>query len=233
MKPEAADYIGKARQCLDDARQIATVTALHHIVAREAYLAAYHAAEAYLLTAPASLPRHIAACAVSSAGWRAMTPASPASSSPSSPKPTSTNPSPITASARLRAPSRPRTRSRRLPLPGASSNASRSFWRSEQCRAEKAERIPPLCLPSCRQFSVGSALSLPIILWMIKPTDPDEEKRQPATVGGGMRCAFPRYACYACYLTVIIKVLARAIAIIGDSISIVAVSVPTYPGFDL
>jgi uncharacterized protein (UPF0332 family) len=48
MKPEAADYLGKARQCLDDARLIATVTALHHIVAREAYLAAYHAAEAYL-----------------------------------------------------------------------------------------------------------------------------------------------------------------------------------------
>jgi hypothetical protein len=48
MKPEAADYLGKARQCLDDARQIAAATPLHHIVAQEAYLAAYHAAEAYL-----------------------------------------------------------------------------------------------------------------------------------------------------------------------------------------
>jgi uncharacterized protein (UPF0332 family) len=48
MTPEAADYLGKARQCLDDARQIAAATPLHHIVAREAYLAAYHAAEAYL-----------------------------------------------------------------------------------------------------------------------------------------------------------------------------------------
>ena len=48
MKPEAADYLGKARQCLDDAKQIAAATPLHHIVAREAYLAAYHAAEAYL-----------------------------------------------------------------------------------------------------------------------------------------------------------------------------------------
>ena len=48
MKPEAADYLGKARRCLDGATQIATATSLHHIVAREAYLAACHAAEAYL-----------------------------------------------------------------------------------------------------------------------------------------------------------------------------------------
>lgn len=47
MTPEAADYLGKARQCLDDARKIAGLM-LHHIVAREAYLAAYHAAEAYI-----------------------------------------------------------------------------------------------------------------------------------------------------------------------------------------
>ena len=43
MKPEAADYLGKARPCLDDAKQIAAATQLHRIVAREAYLAAYHA----------------------------------------------------------------------------------------------------------------------------------------------------------------------------------------------
>jgi uncharacterized protein (UPF0332 family) len=48
VKPEAADYLGKARHCLDDAKQIAAATPLHRIVAREAYLAAYHAAEAYL-----------------------------------------------------------------------------------------------------------------------------------------------------------------------------------------
>ncbi len=48
MKPEAADYLGKARQCLDDAKQVRGATSLHRIVAREAYLAAYHAAEAYL-----------------------------------------------------------------------------------------------------------------------------------------------------------------------------------------
>jgi len=48
MKSEAADYLGKARQCLDEAKQIAAMMPLHHIVAREAYLAAYHAAEAYI-----------------------------------------------------------------------------------------------------------------------------------------------------------------------------------------
>jgi hypothetical protein len=36
MKSEAADYLGKARQCLNDAEQIAAATSLHHIVAREA-----------------------------------------------------------------------------------------------------------------------------------------------------------------------------------------------------
>jgi uncharacterized protein (UPF0332 family) len=48
MKPEAADYLGKARQCLDEARQIAALMPLYHIIAREAYLAAYHAAGAYI-----------------------------------------------------------------------------------------------------------------------------------------------------------------------------------------
>jgi uncharacterized protein (UPF0332 family) len=48
VKPEAADYLGKARQCLDEAKQISALTPLHHIVAREAYLAAYHAAGAYI-----------------------------------------------------------------------------------------------------------------------------------------------------------------------------------------
>ena len=47
MKPEAADYLAKARACLADARQIAAI-ALPHIAAREAYLAAYSAAEAYV-----------------------------------------------------------------------------------------------------------------------------------------------------------------------------------------
>jgi hypothetical protein len=48
MTPEAADHLGKARQCLDEAKQIAALAPLHHIVAREAYFAAYHAAAAYV-----------------------------------------------------------------------------------------------------------------------------------------------------------------------------------------
>jgi hypothetical protein len=39
VKPEATNYLAKARQCLDEARQIAALMQLHHIVAREAYLA--------------------------------------------------------------------------------------------------------------------------------------------------------------------------------------------------
>lgn len=47
MKAETADYLVKARVTLADAQQIATLP-LPHIVAREAYLAAFHAAEAYI-----------------------------------------------------------------------------------------------------------------------------------------------------------------------------------------
>jgi uncharacterized protein (UPF0332 family) len=48
MTPEAADHLAKARQCLDEAKQIAALAPLHQIVAREAYFAAYHAAAAYV-----------------------------------------------------------------------------------------------------------------------------------------------------------------------------------------
>jgi len=48
VKPETADYLGKARQCLDESKQIDALMPLHHIVAREAYFAAYHAAAAYV-----------------------------------------------------------------------------------------------------------------------------------------------------------------------------------------
>jgi uncharacterized protein (UPF0332 family) len=47
MKSETADYLAKARSTLADAEQIAAVP-LPHIAAREAYYAAYHAAEAYV-----------------------------------------------------------------------------------------------------------------------------------------------------------------------------------------
>ena len=47
MKAETADYLAKARATLGDAEKIATLP-LPHIAAREAYLAAFHAAEAYI-----------------------------------------------------------------------------------------------------------------------------------------------------------------------------------------
>ena len=47
MKPETADYLDKARTCLADARRIATLP-LPRLAAREAYYAAFHAAEAYI-----------------------------------------------------------------------------------------------------------------------------------------------------------------------------------------
>jgi uncharacterized protein (UPF0332 family) len=47
VKSETADYLGKARTCLADARQIAALP-LPRLAAREAYYAAFHAAEAYI-----------------------------------------------------------------------------------------------------------------------------------------------------------------------------------------
>jgi uncharacterized protein (UPF0332 family) len=47
MKSEAADYLGKARHCLAGARRIAAAE-VTDVAAREAYLAVFHAAEAYI-----------------------------------------------------------------------------------------------------------------------------------------------------------------------------------------
>jgi uncharacterized protein (UPF0332 family) len=47
MKPEAADYLRKARESLAEARTIAAAS-VPRVAAREAYLAAFHAAEAYI-----------------------------------------------------------------------------------------------------------------------------------------------------------------------------------------
>jgi uncharacterized protein (UPF0332 family) len=47
MKAETADYLYKARSTLADATKIANLP-LPHIAAREAYLAVFHAAEAYI-----------------------------------------------------------------------------------------------------------------------------------------------------------------------------------------
>ena len=47
MKAETADYLAKARPTLAGAQQIARLP-LPHVAAREAYLAVFHAAEAYI-----------------------------------------------------------------------------------------------------------------------------------------------------------------------------------------
>jgi uncharacterized protein (UPF0332 family) len=47
MKPETAERLSKAQECLDGAKQITTLP-LPQVAAREAYLAAFHAAEAYI-----------------------------------------------------------------------------------------------------------------------------------------------------------------------------------------
>ena len=47
MKPEAANCLDKARHCLNGAKTVASA-GLPDIAAREAYLAAFHAAEAYI-----------------------------------------------------------------------------------------------------------------------------------------------------------------------------------------
>jgi uncharacterized protein (UPF0332 family) len=48
MKPEARDYLAKARDDLDDAEKIARI-GLAKVAARSAYYAAFHAAEAFII----------------------------------------------------------------------------------------------------------------------------------------------------------------------------------------
>jgi len=47
VKPETADCLAKAMECLDGAKRIMTLP-LPQVAAREAYLAAYHVAEGYI-----------------------------------------------------------------------------------------------------------------------------------------------------------------------------------------
>lgn len=47
MKSEAADFLAKAGECLDAARKIIAIP-LPEVAAKEAYLAAYHAAHAFV-----------------------------------------------------------------------------------------------------------------------------------------------------------------------------------------
>ncbi len=48
MRPEAADYLDKARNDLEDARKIAAI-GIAKVAARTAYYAAFHAAEAFVV----------------------------------------------------------------------------------------------------------------------------------------------------------------------------------------
>lgn len=47
MKPETADYLAKSRECLDAAKKVNALP-LPQVAAKEAYLAAYHAARAFV-----------------------------------------------------------------------------------------------------------------------------------------------------------------------------------------
>jgi len=47
VRPESADYLAKARECLDAARAIIAIP-LPQVAAKEAYLAAYYAAHAFV-----------------------------------------------------------------------------------------------------------------------------------------------------------------------------------------
>lgn len=49
MKPEAADYLEKARENLDEAKKIYGI-GLASVAARSAYYAAFHAAEAFIIS---------------------------------------------------------------------------------------------------------------------------------------------------------------------------------------
>ncbi len=51
MKPESADYLSKSRECLDAAKTINALP-LPQVAAKEAYLAVYHAAHAFIFEGP-------------------------------------------------------------------------------------------------------------------------------------------------------------------------------------
>jgi uncharacterized protein (UPF0332 family) len=50
VKPGTADYLAKAEECLDAARKVIAIQ-LPAVAAKEAYLAAYHAAQAFVFEA--------------------------------------------------------------------------------------------------------------------------------------------------------------------------------------
>jgi uncharacterized protein (UPF0332 family) len=60
MKPEAADYLEKARSCLQKAKTIAAAE-VYDVAAREAYLAVFHAARHIFSSKPAGRRRRTGA----------------------------------------------------------------------------------------------------------------------------------------------------------------------------
>jgi hypothetical protein len=68
MKAETADYLHKACACLADATQIATLP-LPHVAAREAYIAVFHAAEAYIFEHTGKVAKTHRGARTEFAGW--------------------------------------------------------------------------------------------------------------------------------------------------------------------
>jgi hypothetical protein len=96
MKSEAADYLGKANHCLAGARRIATAE-VPDVAAREAYLAVFHAAEAYIFEQTGKAVKSIAGSGANSIDSHNTSRASAASFSLFSLKATNSKPLPITA----------------------------------------------------------------------------------------------------------------------------------------
>jgi uncharacterized protein (UPF0332 family) len=56
VKPGTADYLAKAEECLDAARKVIAIR-LPAVAAKEAYLAAYHAAQAFVFEATSKVAK--------------------------------------------------------------------------------------------------------------------------------------------------------------------------------
>src|SRR6516165_9409236 len=102
LRAETADYLAKARATFADARQVATLPP-SHVAGREAYYAAFHAAEAHFFEQTGKVRPHIATFAASSHGWRDANHRSAATSPVSLRPPTSLRrPQPMASAQPLR-----------------------------------------------------------------------------------------------------------------------------------
>jgi hypothetical protein len=69
VTPEAADYLSKARDDLNDTRKIAAI-GLAKVAARSAYYAAFHAAEAFIVERTGKIARPTLGFARNLRDWR-------------------------------------------------------------------------------------------------------------------------------------------------------------------